>query len=197
FGRVGEWFASHKFDISPDITVIGKGISGGYVPLAAVFCSDKIYNRIQELSGSFLHGFTFENTPFSTGVGYEVLKIMKKLKCIENSKEMGVRLKKGLISELSLHKNVGDIRGTGLFCAVEIVEDKDKKLPFERKLQISEKIVTFGMEIGINLYFATGFMPNGYGDAILFAPPLIVKPDEIDEIGELGAKAIKGILNSK
>ncbi len=194
FGRIGEWFACQRFGISPDITIIGKGIAGGYVPLTAIFCNDRIYNTIKKVSGLFSHGFTFENTPFSTGVGYAVLSVMKKLECVKNSGEMGIRLKKGLIDKLSSHENVGDIRGLGLFCGVEIVKDKKDRLPFERKLQISEKIVTFGMKIGINMYFATGFMPNGDGDAIIFAPPLIVKPEEVDEIVEVATKAINEIL---
>jgi len=107
-----------------------------------------------------------------------------------------LRLKRGLIDELFKHEKIGDIRGIGLFCVVEIVRDKKNKLPFKRKLKIAEKIVTFGMDIGINLYFATGFMPNGDGDAILFAPPLNVMPDEIDEIVELGTKAIIGAIDS-
>jgi len=196
FGRIGEWFAAPKFGISPDITVMGKGIGGGYVPLAAIFCKDRIYNTIKEVSGSFLHGFTFENNAFSAGVGQIILSCMKNFGCVENSRDMGLRLKQGLLGQLSFHKNVGDIRGMGLFCAVEIVKDKTNRIPFDRKLQVSEKVVTFGMKAGINLYFATGFMPNGTGDAILFAPPLIVKPDEIDAIIELGTEAITEILDN-
>ena len=198
FGRIGEWFASNKFNFCPDITVMGKGISGGYVPLSAVFCNDLVYNTIKEKAGIFLHGFTFENTPFSCGIGSCILSVMKKFNCVENSGEMGNRLKKGLQEELSQHKNVGDIRGIGLFCGVEVVKNKGEKLPFERNLNISEKIVTFGMSIGINLYFATGFLPNGNGDVIMFAPPLIVKSEEIDDIVEFGVKAIReGIRDAK
>jgi len=196
FGRIGEWFAAPKFGISPDITVMGKGIGGGYVPLAAIFCKDRIYNTIKQVSGSFLHGFTFENNAFSAGVGQIILSCMKNLKCVENSREMGLRLKQGLLGQLSSHKNVGDIRGMGLFCAVEIVKDKTNRIAFDRKLQVSEKIVTFGMTAGINLYFATGFISNGTGDAILFAPPLIVKPDEIDGIVKLATKTITEILDN-
>lgn len=196
FGRTGEWFASRHFGISPDITVMGKGISGGYVPLAAVFCNDRIYNIIKNISGSFSHGFTFENTPFCAGVGQIVLSATKRFKCVENSRRMGPTLKKGLVDELSSHENIGDIRGIGLFCAVEIVEDKRNKMPFKRESQISEKLVTFGMGIGINLYFAIGFMPNGDGDAILFAPPLNIERNEIDEIVKLGTKAVKETLDN-
>lgn len=195
FGRTGRWFASQLFGLSPDITVMGKGLAGGYVPLAAVFCNDRIYNTIKRTAGSFSHGFTFENTPFGTGVGHFVLQAMKRLKCLENSRSMGLRLKLGLIDELFNHEKIGDIRGVGLFCAAEIVRDKKNKFPFNRRLQTAEKIVTFGMDIGINLYFATGFMPNGDGDAILFAPPLNIKSDEIDEIVELGIKAIIGTID--
>lgn len=194
FGRIGEWFASHRFGFSPDIAVVGKGISGGYLPLSAVFCSDNVYGTIKEKSGAFLHGFTFENTPFSCGIGSLVLSVMKEGNCVKNSAEMGKRLKEGLQKELLSHRHVGDIRGAGLFCAVEIVKDKSSRLSFERNLHISEDIVTYGMSIGINLYFATGFLPDGTGDAIMFAPPLIVSASEVDEIVITGTKAIMPII---
>jgi len=196
FGRIGEWFAFHKFEITPDITVLGKGIAGGYVPLSAIFCNDRIFNTIKEASGSFLHGLTFENAPFGVGVGNIILSIIKKYKYVKNSQEMGLKLKQGLKSELALHNRVGDIRGLGLFCAVEIVKDKENRIPFERKMGISEKIVTYGMEKGINLYYSIGFMQNGDGDAILFAPPLSVNSEEIDEITRLGVMVIKRILDA-
>jgi len=184
FGRCGEWFASDLFDLEPDIAVTGKGISGGYVPLSAVFCTSKIYNSIKDGSGMFSHGFTYENTPFSCGVGRIILSHMKKNKCVENSKKQGEYLLSRLKQEFSDYESVGDIRGRGLFIGVELVQDRITKKPYPRKLRLAENVITNGLfkldGDKINLYYSTAFLDNGDGDAIMIMPPLNIKKSEVD-----------------
>jgi len=190
FGRTGKWFACEHFGFSPDIIAVGKGISGGFVPLAAVFCKEKIVKTIKKGSGNFIHGFTFENNPFTTGVGKIVLSYMKKKKLVEKCAERGRYLLKKLKKELGTINAVGDIRGIGLITAVEFVQDRKTKKPFPRKKQIAEKIVQKAMKKGLNLYFSIGFVDGVSGDAILVAPSFNTTKKEIDKIVEIFKKTI-------
>lgn len=181
FGRTGKWFASQHFGVLPDISIVGKGIGGGLVPLAAVFCQEKILKTIRNGSGNFIHGFTFENNPFTTGIGREVMKYMKNHDLVAKAASRGKYLLKKLrdLEEIDI---VGDVRGLGLLTAIELVQDKKTKKPFPRKKQLSEKILQAAMRKGLNLYFAVGFTPEREGDSVMIAPPFIVTEKEIDTI---------------
>ena len=195
FGRTGQWFASQHFNVLPDITVVGKGIGGGLVPLAAVFCREQILKTIQKGSGNFIHGFTFENNPFTTGIGREVLKYMKKHDLVQASAKKGKYLLRKLNSlrEIAI---VGDVRGLGLMTAVELVQDKKTKAPFLRKKQVAEKILQTAMKKGLNLYYAIGFTKESEGDAVMVAPPFIVTEKEIDKIVAILKESILEVQKS-
>ncbi|MFH1780837.1 MAG: aminotransferase class III-fold pyridoxal phosphate-dependent enzyme [Candidatus Nealsonbacteria bacterium] len=195
FGRTGKWFASQHFNVLPDITVVGKGIGGGLVPLAAVFCREKILKAIQNGSGNFIHGFTFENNPFTAGIGRETLKYMKKHNLVQASSEKGKYLLKKL-ETLKKLEIVGDARGIGLMTAIELVQDKTTKKPFPRNKQMAEIVLQTAMKKGLNLYFAIGFTKEGEGDAVMIAPPFIVTKKEIDEIVEILKDSILEVQKS-
>lgn len=195
FGRTGKWFASQHFNVLPDITVVGKGIGGGLVPLAAVFCREEILKTIQKGSGNFIHGFTFENNPFTTGIGREVMKYMKKRDLVAGSAKKG----RYLLNKLNAFKKIdiiGDVRGIGLMTAVELVQDKITKKPFPRKKQVAEKVLQAAMRNGLNLYFAIGFTKEGEGDAVMVAPPFTVTEKEIDKIVEILKDSILEVRKS-
>jgi len=184
FGRTGKYFAFQHWSIEPDIVAISKGIGGGFVPLAAVFCQEKIYQAIKKGSGNFVHGFTFENNPLTCGVGFAVLQYLKKRGLVKRSAQMGRYLLSRLrtLSEIGI---VGDVRGLGLMAAVELVRDRKTRKPFPRSKHLAEKIVQLALKKGLNLYFALGFTKKGEGDAIMVAPPFIVSRKEIDKIVEI------------
>ena len=195
FGRTGKWFAFQHWNFVPDIVVVGKGISGGIVPLAAVFCQEKIVKKIQKGSGNFLHGFTFTNNPITTGIGQAVLKYMKKHNLVKQSEIQG----KYLLSRLKSLKEleiVGDVRGLGLMVGVELVQDKKTKTPFSRKKQVSEKIVQAAFRKGLNLLFGLGFTKDGRGDAIMVSPPYIITKKEIDKIVKILRESILEVQTS-
>lgn len=189
FGRTGKWFACQHWNCVPDILTVGKGISGGLVPLSAIFCKDKIFKVIKKGSGNFLHGFTYENNPFTTGVGRVVLKYIKKHNLVGESAKKG----KYLLSKLRAFTKfdiVGDVRGIGLATAVEFVENKKTKKPFPRKKHIAEKVVQNALKKGLNLYFSIGFVDGLKGEAVIVAPPFIVTKKEIDKIVNIFKEAI-------
>jgi|TARA_B100001964_G_scaffold87320_1_gene98271 adenosylmethionine-8-amino-7-oxononanoate aminotransferase len=196
FGRTGRWLACQHWKVTPDIAVVGKGIGGGLVPLAAVFCKNKIVKTIQKGSGNFNHGFTFQNNPFTTGMGMEVLKYVKKHDLVKNSAVKG----KYLLSKLSTLQNldmVGEVRGLGLMVGLELVEDKKKRMPFPKEKRIAVKVVQAAFRRRLNILFGNGYLKNGQGDAILIGPPFIVTKKEIDKIVEIIRESILEVQNNK
>lgn len=193
FGRTGKWYASQHFGLKPDILISGKGISGGLVPLAAVFCTDKIFQAIKKGTGNFSHGFTYVNNVITTGVGKAVLEYVKNKKLVDNCAEKGKYLfskLRGLAEEFEI---IGDVRGKGLMTAVEFVKNRKTKEPFPRKLHLAERILQTAMKKGLNLYFCLGFADGVNGDAIMVAPPFAVTKSEIDKIIKILSNSIREI----
>jgi len=181
FGRTGKWFAFQHFDVRPDIVTVGKGISGGIMPLAAVFCRSKIFETIKKGSGGFMHGFTFTNSPITTGTGKAVLEYMKKhdllAKCQKQGKYLLNKLK--TLQDMAI---VGEVRGLGMMVGVEFVKNKKTREAFSREERVSEKIVDAALERGLNLLFGNAFTTDGRGDAVMVTPPYIITEKEIDTI---------------
>ncbi|MHC2995236.1 MAG: aminotransferase class III-fold pyridoxal phosphate-dependent enzyme [Candidatus Atribacteria bacterium] len=195
FGRTGKWFASQHWNVNADILYIGKGISAGFVPLAAVFCSNKIINAIKRDCGNFIHGYTYVNNPLTTAVGKLVLEYIIDNDLLKNVVEQGTYLFSRL-KEFYQFDIVGDVRGLGLLYAIELVKDKSTKQPFPRNSHLSERILQTAMKKGLSLYFAIGFCEDGRGDAIMVGPPYTVTKKEIDEIIEIFFETISEIQSS-
>ncbi len=195
FGRTGKWFACEHFNLVPDILIAGKGISGGFVPLAAVFCKNKIYKTIKDGSGNFSHGFTFANNAFTTGVGKIVLEYLKKNNLVEECAGKG-RYLLSRLNSLAKFDIVGDVRGKGLMTAVEFVKNKKTKEPFSRNVHLAEKILQTAQKKGLILYFCIGFVDGMNGDAVMVAPPFNVTKKEIDEIVNIFSETISEVRDS-
>jgi len=195
FGRTGKWFAVQHFGVVPDIMTAGKGISGGFAPLAGVFCTNKVFKAIKNGSGNFSHGFTFANNSFTTGIGNMILDYMIKKDLVGNAAKMG----NYLMSKLEKLRNfdiVGDVRGKGLMTAVEFVKNKKTKEPFPRNIHLAEKILQTAQKKGLILYFCIGFVDGVNGDAVMVAPPFNVTKKEIDEIIKIFAESILEVRQS-
>jgi len=181
FGRTGKWFAINHWDIIPDIITMGKGISSGYIPLAAMATKKEIVDVIKEGSGNFVHGHTSSHHPVSCAVGLAVLKYLKKYNLVEQSGKRGNYLLQKL-NELREFSFVGDVRGKGLMTAIEFVKEKESKIPFPRTFHFTEKILEKAFERGLILYPSIGFVDGVNGDGVMVAPPFIIEEKEIDEI---------------
>ncbi len=191
YGRTGKWFALEHWGVTPDIVTLGKGISSGYVPLAAMATKKEIVDIIKEKSGKFVHGHTFSHHAVSSAVGLAVLNYMEKHNLVENSAKRGQYLINKL-KELSEFSFVGDIRGKGLMVGIEFVKDKDSKIPFPRKFAFVEKIVKKSFEKGLYIYSSTvGTVDGTNGEGIVIAPPFVIKENEIDEIVDILRKVFK------
>jgi hypothetical protein len=180
-GRTGKWFAIEHWGISPDILVLGKGMSGGYFPLSAMITKTEVVDLLKERSGGFVHGHSFSHHPVACAVGLATLQFMKERNLVEKCARRGEYLLKKL-EELRAFPFVGDVRGKGLMMAIEFVKDRKTKEPFPRTGRFTERMVDLAFENGLVLYPGTGFVDGVNGDAVMVGPPLIIEEAQIDEI---------------
>jgi adenosylmethionine-8-amino-7-oxononanoate aminotransferase len=127
-GRCGTLHAwqSPEVNIIPDITTIGKGLGGGYQPVAAVLIGARVTDALDKGTGSFMHGQTYQGHPVACAASLEVQKQIREQDLVENVQKMGILLEKGLKEKLAAHPHVGDIRGRGLFWGVSDANSKKK-----------------------------------------------------------------------
>ncbi|MBO9170937.1 aspartate aminotransferase family protein [Rhizobium sp. L245/93] len=187
FGRTGPLFACSEEDIVPDFMTVAKGLTSGYVPMGAVFMTDKIYQTIADGAGSAAvgHGYTYSAHPVSAAVGLEVLRLYEG-GLLDNGRKAGARLMEGLHS-LASHPLVGEVRGRGMLAALELVTDKERKTPLPAAADPSRRIFDRAWDNGLVVRaFANGIL--GY------APPLCCTEAEIDAIVERTRKTLDQTL---
>jgi 4-aminobutyrate--pyruvate transaminase len=175
-GRIGTLFACDTFGIKPDILVLSKQITSSYQPLAAVLFSDAIYQAVADHSerlGTFGHGFTTSGHPVATAVALENLAIIEERGLVENVAVVGPRLQEGL-RKFADHPLIGEVRGVGLIAAVELVADKKTKAKFDPVGKVALYLFERAQEHGL--------IVRAIQDNIAFCPPLIITPEQVDEV---------------
>ena len=182
FGRTGRFYAIEASGVAPDLVTCGKGMSGGYAPVGAVLASEKVFEAVQE--GGFVHGFTFSHNPVVAAACAETLKILDEEGLVERSRVLGETLR-GLLACLLSHPHVGDVRGEGLFFAIELLEDKASKRPFPKSRRVAEAVFRTAFGKGLVTYPSTGCATGTEGDAILLGPPFVIGPAELSEMASI------------
>ncbi len=188
WGRTGKWFAMDHWDVKPDILTTAKGITTAYMPLGLCATSKKIGDFFDD--HYFSHGHTYEAHPLTLAPAVAAINEYKRLNLIDRSREMGEYLGKKLTELKSRHKSVGEVRGLGLFWAVEIVKNQTTKEPFN-----TYKDKVSGTPLTVDKV-AAEMMKNGvfiqaWVSHFVIAPPLIVSKEEID----LGVKMLDNALS--
>jgi adenosylmethionine-8-amino-7-oxononanoate aminotransferase len=189
-GRTGTTHAWEQEGVTPDIQTIGKGLGGGYQAIAAMLISNRVLEALNQGSGAFVHGHTYQAHPVACAAALEVQKIIQERDLLANVQTMGAALGQALQERLGQHSHVGDIRGRGLFHAVELVADRDSKTPFEPDLQIHERVKRAALDLGLGIYPTAGTADGWRGEHILIAPPYTVDADDIDLIADRLHQAI-------
>jgi adenosylmethionine-8-amino-7-oxononanoate aminotransferase len=195
-GRTGAMHAWQVDGVVPDIQLVGKGLAAGYGTISALLINDRVVSGLKQGGGYFVHGQTYQSHPLGCAAAVEVQRIVKEYNLVSNCREMGKYLGMQLKLHLGDHPHVGDIRGRGLFWAVEFMEDKDSKAPFDSKLTLSKRLQTKGLEKGydICLFAATGAVDGWNGDHFLLAPPYTVGRQDVDEIVSRVVKVIHSVF---
>lgn len=169
FGRTGKMFACEHYNIRPDILTMAKQLTAGYAPLGAAATTRKIADAIP----TFLHLHTYGNHPVCCAAALATIQIIEREKLVENAAAMGKIFLDGL-RQMEKHPIVGETRGLGLWCAMEIVQDKKKKTPFPADQNVTGQLVLAGRKHGV-IFRGMG------GNALEFAPPLTINRREIEE----------------
>ncbi len=182
-GRTGTLFACEQDGIRPDIITIAKGLGAGYQPIGAMLCSAKIYQTIEQGSGFFQHGHTYMGHATACAAGNAVLDaLLGERQVLSQVSERGMQLEQVLRQAFAQHPHVGDIRGRGLFRGVELVADRDSKMPFDPKLALHKRIKVTAFANGLICYPMGGTVDGEWGDHILLAPPFIITESQLDEL---------------
>lgn len=195
-GRTGKWWAIEHWDVTPDILVASKGIAGGYLPFGAIAAKGSDVQAIYDELGDFNHGGTFSHHAVAAAAALATLRIMQEEKLVENAANMGQVLGERLHHALGDHPNVGDIRGRGLFWALEFVQDRETKEPFPAGLHLAWKIWQQAFDLGLIVYYSQGCADGHNGDLIMIGPPLIVTEEQIDELVGLLAEAVRQVFST-
>ncbi|MEV8468351.1 aspartate aminotransferase family protein [Fluviibacterium sp. DFM31] len=191
FGRLGSMFGSEHYGIRPDIITIAKGLTSAYAPLSGSIVSEGVWKVLEEGTdrfGPIGHGWTYSAHPIGAAAGVANLKLLDELDLVSNAGAVGAYFKQGLIDALGDHPHVGEIRGEGLLCAVEFVEDRDSRRYFDPTRGIGAALNGALLRRGV----ISRAMPQG--DILGFAPPFCLTRAEADEITGKLAESVKEVL---
>ncbi|WGD49835.1 aspartate aminotransferase family protein [Bradyrhizobium sp. CB1650] len=195
-GRTGTTHAWEQEGIAPDIQAIAKGLGGGYQPIGAMLASGKIIDTIRAGSGAFQHGHTYLAHPLACAAALAVQEVIREDRLLDRVKERGKQLERRLIERFGNHRHVGDIRGRGLFWAIELVADRASRNSFDPALKLHQKIKAEAFANGLGCYPGGGTVDGVRGDHVLLAPPYIVSAEEIDLIVDKLGTAVDNVLRS-
>ncbi len=193
FGRTGRWFGGDHWGVRPDLLVAAKGASSGYWPFGFVAAAGQVADALSA-PGAFVHGFTYSHHPVGAAVAGEVLRILVDEDLVAASATKGERLRGLLEARLGAHPNVGEVRGRGLLQGVELVADRETRLPIPRTARVTEAVMAAARDRGVLLYSATGNANGTDGDQLLLGPPFVVTDDELVRIVDVLSTSIEQIL---
>jgi adenosylmethionine-8-amino-7-oxononanoate aminotransferase len=195
-GRTGTMHAWQQEGVAPDIQAIAKGLGGGYQPIGAMLASGKIIDTIRAGSGAFQHGHTYLAHPLACAAALAVQDVIRQDGLLDQVRERGKQLEQRLTERFGNHRHVGDIRGRGLFQAIELVADRGTRSSFDPALKLNQKIKAEAFANGLGCYPGGGTVDGVRGDHVLLAPPYIASADEIDLIVDKLGTAVDKLLRS-
>jgi len=186
FGRTGRMFGLEHWGVEPDMIQFAKAITSGYFPLGGIGVSDEIAATMDESGKPWMHAYTYSSHPVGCAVALAMLDIIEREDFPAQAASKGKRMLVGLKDALAQHPHVGDVRGLGLMCGVELVKDKVSKDEFPAEDNVGGQVAAAFIEHGM--------FTRMRGDVICLAPPIITPDDEIDRIVDITRKAITQVL---
>ncbi len=195
-GRTGTLYAVEQEGVVPDLVAIAKGLGGGYQPIGALLVQQRIIAAVEGGSGFFQHGHTYIGHPVACAAALAVQRVIERDGLLDGVKVLGARLRERLQASFGDHAHVGNIRGRGLFMAIELVDDRPTKRPFDPALRLHARVKAEAMSRGLMVYPMGGTIDGRSGDHVLIAPPFITTPAQIDEIVRRLAAAVDAALEA-
>ncbi len=178
FWRTGNYWGTQTLDIQPDIITCAKALSSSYLPISAVMVNQRVFDALAKESneiGTFGHGFTYSGHPVPAAVAIETLKIYDEMNMGAHVASVGPYMQAELRRRFADHPLVGEVRGTGLIAAVELVADKAERKNFDPKAKVGPRLMKIAEENGVIVRVAVN-------DALCFSPPLIITREDVDEM---------------
>jgi L-2,4-diaminobutyrate transaminase len=191
FGRLGTMFGSDHYGIEPDFITIAKGLTSAYAPLSGSIVGDRVWKVLErgtDENGPIGHGWTYSAHPIGAAAGVANLKLIDSLGLVKNAGETGAYFNARMRAALGDHDHVGEVRGEGMLCAVEFVEDRGQRRFFDPARKIGPAVSAALLKRGV----IARAMPQG--DILGFAPPLCLTRAEADEVVGKTAEAAKEVL---
>jgi 4-aminobutyrate--pyruvate transaminase len=176
FGRTGKMFGCETFEIEPDVIVLSKQLTSGYVPMSALLVNERFYAPIATESGRigvFGHGFTGGGHPLAAAVALETLKIIDERHLVAHAASVGAYMQ-GRLQALQHHPLVGEVRGIGLIAAVDLVSDRAFKNAALKPGQLGALVN--------QMLTQEGCISRNMLDAMAFCPPLIITETQVDDM---------------
>ena len=181
-GRTGTMYAIEQEGVAPDLIAVAKGLAAGYQPIGAVLASSAIVDCLREGSGAFLHGHTYIGHPVAAAAALAVQQVIARDGLLAQVRARGDFLHGLLADAFGAHPHVGDIRGRGLFMALEFVRDRVTKEPFAPQCRLHAVLREAAMARGLMVYPMGGTIDGQRGDHVLLAPPFIASESDLQEI---------------
>jgi len=195
-GRTGTLHACEQEGIAPDLMAIAKGLGGGFAPIGAVLVAEKVFQAFAGGSGFFQHGHTYLGHPLACAGALAVQKVIRRDGLLANVRRQGEHLTRRLKERFGNHHHVGDVRGRGLFQAIELVADRASKATFAPQHKLHARIKQEAMARGLMVYPMGGTIDGVHGDHVLLAPPFISAAQDIDTIVERLGEAVDAAIAS-
>jgi len=191
FGRTGKMFACEHEGVAPDIMAVAKGITGGYLPLAATLASEEIYEgflgEFEEFK-TFFHGHTYTGNALACAVAIANLEVFEKERTIENLQAKIAHLAKKLQPFTAL-THVGDVRQCGFMVGIELVADRETKEPFPPEHRTGHRVIMEARKRGVII--------RPLGDVTVLMPPLSISIAEIDRLCDATYESIRTVTGGK
>lgn len=192
FGRIGRPFGVQRYGIRADLITVAKGLTSGYLPLSGSLIGDRMWAVLEQGSDQFGpigHGWTYSAHPLGVAAAMANLDIIEREDLVGNAERTGALFQQRMQAAFSEHPIVGEVRGVGLLAALEFAADPARRTPFDPATKVGPRIAAACLEENL----IARAMPHG--DILGFAPPLVVTPDEVDEIIERTRRAVDRVTD--
>ncbi len=190
FGRTGRWFALGHWGVEPDLVSFAKGVTSGYLPLGGVIASKRVHDAILSAPAGpalLMHAATYSAHPVCCAVGVVNCGIIEKRTGWSSAPLPKARKLLANLDELRNLPNVGDVRGLGMMCGIELVTDKSTKAP---AVGLGARVAREAMARGLLLRVRGGSADPAIGDTICLAPPLMTPSATLDKIAQIVRESI-------
>ena len=182
FGKTGKWFACEHWNVTPDIMTLGKGLTGGYLPLGVAITTPRVYEVFRKPGSELRSGSTYGGHTTACATTLVNIKIIEKEGPVKKAAETGAYIKKRLDTFRKKHTIIGDIRGIGMLWAVELMADPKLKKSLDLKLKVGAWIRDYCWKNGMIL--------RNNGDILVIAPALVMSRKEVDFMLKMVDEAI-------